>query len=434
MLSKKSLLTFGFGLFIIFSSHLAIAQDSLYHIIGGRKNSNVQVQKPYVIMISIDGFRWDYPEMYGAKNLMEMGAEGIRAHSMFPSYPSKTFPNHYSLVTGLYPSHHGIVDNSFFDRNRQKSYQINNRKAVEDGSWYQGTPLWVLAERQSMITASFYWVGSEAAIQGIYPTYFYTYSDKIPLNTRLLQVKRWLELPDSIRPHLLTFYFPEVDHAGHTFGPDSPETRIAVQKIDSAIGQLKMLLDPLKLKINYIVVSDHGMAKVLNDDPILIDRKEMDLNGVKVFGGETQLNLYIKDSSRIKPLFDSLDMKKNHYKVYLKKDFPSSFHYNGLEDHMNRIGDIILLADFPYVFGVNGRKGSIGTHGFDPAIPEMQALFIANGPNFKKGLKISSFENIHVYPLVCKILGLNIESPIDGKTSVLEPILLNQSDFKRKKK
>ena len=411
-------------LFILLATCLeSKAQDTSYHTVPARKNSLEQQSKPYLIMISIDGFRWDYAEKYSAKNIQEFGKQGIHAERMYPSYPSKTFPNHYSLITGLYPAHHGIVDNSFYSLERGKSYQINNRKEVQDGSWYGGIPLWVLAEQQKMLTASFFWVGSEAPILGVSPTYYYTYNEKISIQDRINQVVNWLKLPDSIRPHFITFYFPEVDHAGHTFGPNSVETEKKVQFVDSALGEMVNKVKSTGLPVNFILVSDHGMARVNRENPIILDRKTFDLEGVKVFGGETQLHLYVKDPKRIPFIYDSLLKKKNLFKVYLKKDFPKEYHYDLKEDRYNRIGDIILMADYPNVFGVQGRLGSLGTHGFDPKVSDMGAIFYAWGPKFKKGMEIAPFENIDVYPLAEKILNLNPNLKVDGKLNKLEKTL-----------
>ena len=196
--------------------------DITQQIVPGRKNSPAQQMKPYIILISADGFRADFAEKYEAKNLQNLSNNGIRAKFMTPSYPSVTFPNHYSIVTGLYPSHHGLVDNSYIDVPTGAFYNMGNKKMVAEGKWYGGTPLWVLAEKQQMITASFYWVASEAAIQGIRPTYYYNYSEKIPIGTRIKAVKDWLMLPEENRPHFITFYFPDVDHDAHDFGPEDP--------------------------------------------------------------------------------------------------------------------------------------------------------------------------------------------------------------------
>src|SRR5882757_7649495 len=212
--------------------------DTTQKVIPGRKNSLEQQAKPYVIMISADGFRYDYAEKYKAQTLLTLSKQGVRAASMLPSYPSLTFPNHYTLVTGLYPSHHGLVNNYFYSSQRKQSYSMHNSRTVTDGSWYGGTPLWVLAEQQHMLTASFYWVGSEADIKGIRPSYYYRYSDSIPIDRRIQVVVNWLQLPPERRPHFITFYFPRTDHDGHEYGPNAPQTGEAVRWVDSAIQKL----------------------------------------------------------------------------------------------------------------------------------------------------------------------------------------------------
>jgi len=201
-------------------------------IISGRKNSPEQMNKPYVILISADGFRADFTEKYEAKKLQALSKAGVRGKYMIPSYPSVTFPNHYSIATGLYPAHHGLVDNSYIDVPTGAFYNMGNKKMVAEGKWYGGTPLWVLAEQQKMISASFYWVGSEADIQGIKPTYHYIYNEKIDIATRIKAMKEWLSLPEDKRPHFITFYFSDVDHDAHTYGPDD----ILVKKIGAVCG------------------------------------------------------------------------------------------------------------------------------------------------------------------------------------------------------
>src|SRR4051794_11984620 len=240
----------------------ADAQETIQHVIPNRSNNKKQEKKAYVILISADGFRYDLADKYHAKNLIELRNKGVQAAYMIPSYPSLTFPNHYSIVTGLYPAHHGLVDNSFYDKNKNASYSIGNQKAVRDSSWYGGIPLWVLAEKNKMLSASFYWVGSEAAIDSIRPTYYYTYNDKIKIDDRLKVVKEWLQLPEDKRPHFITFYFPEVDHAEHIFGVDSKETEEAVNFIDQSVSKMTAIVDSLHLKVNFIFVSDHGMANI----------------------------------------------------------------------------------------------------------------------------------------------------------------------------
>lgn len=397
------------------------AQDTAQLIVEGRKNSATQQTRPYVIMISIDGFRYDYAEKYNATQLLQLSGAGVRATAMQPSFPSLTFPNHYSLATGLYPAHHGLVDNLFYDRKRDAIYKVGNRDAVEDGTWYNGVPLWVLAEKQQMLSASYFWVGSESAIQNIRPTYSFKYQEKTGIDQRIQQVANWLQLPEDQRPHLITFYFPEVDHMGHKYGPDSDSVRSAVQFVDAAIGKMVAAVNQLHLPVNFIVVSDHGMLAVDTVNVLKIpDAPE--LQPLKIMPGMEKVMLYGKNETEIKAAYDYLKTHENHYTAYLKNETPERWHY-GQEDVYNRIGDIILLAEANYAFNTNGKKMHPGHHGYDNNLTHMNAIFMAWGPAFKANARIATFENVHVYPLVAKLLGLDITQPIDGKLEVLEGIL-----------
>ena len=391
-------------------------------IISGRKNSPEQITKPYDILISADGFRADFTELYEAKKLQAISKAGVRGKYMIPSYPSVTFPNHYSIVTGLYPAHHGLVDNSYIDVASGAFYNMGNKKMVAEGKWYGGTPLWVLAEQQKMISASFYWVGSEADIQGIKPTYHYIYNDKIDIATRIKAVKDWLSLPEDQRPHFITFYFPDVDHDAHTYGPDDIRVKKSVQFVDSSINALQESLSSLQLPINYIFVSDHGMAKVdnVNTKPL---PSSIDTAYFKVPWGDTQLHLYAKDKSKIEPTYNALKSDTS-VTVYTLDETPAYWHYKKADDKFNRLGDLIVVPHFPKVFNLSKGKASLGKHGFDNHMPEMRASFMAWGPAFKKGLTIDGFENVNIYPIVAHILGLAYDKKtIDGKFEVLKPIL-----------
>lgn len=397
------------------------AQDTAQLTVEGRKNSATQQTKPYVIMISIDGFRYDYAEKYKADQLLQLSGAGVRATAMQPSFPSLTFPNHYSLATGLYPAHHGLVDNLFYDRKRDAVYKVGNRDAVEDGTWYNGVPLWVLAEKQQMISASYFWVGSESAIQNVRPTYYFRYQEKTGIDQRIQQVVNWLQLPEDQRPHLITFYFPEVDHMGHRYGPDTDSVGSAVQLVDAAIGKMVAAVNKLQLPVNYIVVSDHGMMAVDTVNTIQLPVVP-ELQPMKIMPGNEKVMLYGKNEQEIKAAYDYLKTHENHYTAYLKNETPERWHY-GQEDVYNRIGDIILLAEANYAFGMSGKKMHIGHHGYDNNLTNMNAVFMAWGPAFKSNTRIATFENVHVYPLVAKILSLDITQPIDGRMEVLEPIL-----------
>ena len=410
-------------LFVLFISNSLIAQDTTQQITTGRFNSAVSQKKPYVILISIDGLRSDFVEKFNAKSLQAYGKSGVVADYMTSAFPSLTFPNHYSIVTGLYPAHHGLVDNTFFDEKANATYTMSNKKMVADPYWYGGTPLWVLAEKQQMVTASFYWVASEAPIENTKPTYFYNYNDKIKIETRIAQVKEWLSLPAKTRPHLITFYMPDVDDAAHNFGPNSKEAEAAVQYIDNVIKQMNAAISGLNLPVNFVLVSDHGMALVNSQTPMRLP-KAVDPAKFYIPSGSALLQLYAKDSSVIVPTYNALLKEANGYDVYLKENTPKDFHYNKTDDRFNRIGDIILVAKLPYTFSLSGRPSSPGKHGYDPRLPEMRASFLAWGPAFKSGKKIKGFENVHVYPMIAKILGLRYDQKtIDGNLSVLKNTL-----------
>jgi predicted AlkP superfamily pyrophosphatase or phosphodiesterase len=407
--------------FLLFSMGVfAQAPDSTQIVIPGRSNSPQQAQKPYVILISADGFRHDLADKYQATHLQALRAKGVAAVSMTPGYPSVTFPNHYSLATGDYPAHHGLVDNAFFDSQTNRFYGIRDSKAVTDSSFYGGTPIWVLAEQQQMLSASFFWVGSEAAVDGIRPSYYYRFNDKISPDTRLKAVKDWLTLPEAQRPHLITFYLSYVDHAEHFYGPDSREAEDAVHLVDDCIGRMTRMVDSLHLPVNFIFVADHGMATVDSLHPI--DLPYIDSSRFVVAFGGTMIHLYAKDQSAIGPAYVKLKEFADGYDVYLPAETPTAWHYRIEDDRYNRIGDILLVAHYPRVFQGRNRIPA-GEHGYDPAISEMGATFYAWGPAFRKGMTIPAFDNVHVYPLIAKILGLNITEPIDGSEKVLDGIL-----------
>lgn len=397
--------------------------DTTQQIIPGRKNSTEQEQKPYVILISADGFRYDYAEKYKAEHLQALANEGVKAASMIPCFPSVTFPNHYSIVTGLYPSHEGLVDNSFYDRNLHKFYSMHGKTAT-DSVWYKATPLWVLAEQQQMLTASFYWVGSEVQIQGIRPTYYYNYNEKIGIDQRIQTVVNWLKLPPESRPHLITFYFPQVDHEGHKHGPNSPEVASAVHFVDSAVYELTKAVSATGLKVNFIFVSDHGMTT-----PDIVNTIKMpaaiDTSKFIVSDHGLMIDLYAKNPDDIQKTYEQLKKEAKDYEVYLRVNIPSHFHYSKSDDRYNRIGDIILISNYPKVFNIRNSKFDPGWHGFDPlAVKDMQATFYAWGPAFKPHTEIGSFPNVDIFPMVSDILGLKYNFKVDGTKQLAHDVLL----------
>lgn len=374
-------------------------------------------------MISVDGMRYDYMDRYKANHLLALSNAGVRAESMIPSYPSVTFPNHYTLVTGLYPSHHGISQNDFYAPVRQQFYGMSKKDIVKDSSWYGGTPLWVLAEQQKMLTASYYWVASEAAIKGVNLSYYYKYNTKTPIESRIQTVVNWLKLPPEKRPHLITFYFPEVDHDGHTYGPESEETKKSVQFIDESVYKLTQAVKATGLDVNFILVSDHGMTKVDREHPINLP--VADSTKFKVSGDGILVEWYANNKTDIEPAYQKLKREAVGYDVYLKKDMPARLHFGTADDWHNTIGDILLIPIWPKIFQYGTHKINIGWHGFDPyVVKDMHATFIAWGPAFNQHLKIPAFQNVDVFPVVTRILGLNYSEKIDGTNATADKILM----------
>jgi predicted AlkP superfamily pyrophosphatase or phosphodiesterase len=383
-------------------------------------NAGAQQDKPYVLLISIDGFRYDYAERDHATNLLAFGKSGVTAKALIPSFPTTTFPNHYTIVTGLYPAHHGIVDNLFWDPERNAEFKSSDSASSTGSGWWGGTPLWVLAEQQGMRAASFFWVGSDAEIQGTRPTYFYKYDGRIPNEQRVSQVVEWLKLPKAERPHFITLYFSDVDHAGHQFGPDAPQTHAAIQQMDALLAKLFSALRALPIPLDIFVVSDHGMASVTGDIDV---SKLANLNGVEVAPNSTDFKFYSTDPKRIDQLYSELHGKDPRMEVYRRSEIPERLHYSGNP----RIGDLVAFAIAPVVLHLAPKPGQSeprGMHGYDVLkMPEMRGIFYAAGPDLKAGLSIEEFQNIHIYPLIAHILGLDVPAGIDGKLSVLAPIM-----------
>ncbi len=291
--------------FTVFAQHTNT--DTAQVVVPDRYNNIEAQSKPYVIMISTDGFRYDYAEKYNAQNLLRLSNSGVQAKAMIPSYPSITFPNHWSLITGLYPSHHGLIDNFFYDYKRKESYALSNKKNAEDGSWYGGTPLWGLAEKQGLVTASLMWVGSASDAGGLRPSYYYPYHEKFTPSEKVEKVVNWLKLPEDKRPHFISLYFPEVDGSGHHYGPDTKETETAVHLIDQAIGDLVQKVNALGLKdVNFVFVSDHGMIKVDGGTPLEIPSILLDKNRFGFYNSQTLLRVYAKNPDEVKSVYKEL--------------------------------------------------------------------------------------------------------------------------------
>lgn len=389
-------------------------------------NAPAQLDKHYVVLVSLDGFRYDYAKKYGATHLLAIGARGASApDGMIPAYPSLTFPNHYTLVTGLYPEHHGIVANSFYDPARKETYSPRDAKTVTDGSWYGGTPLWSLAEQQGMRSACFFWPGSEAKIADERPSFYLHYTDRYPDEARIDQVISWLKLPAAERPHFITLYYPEPDHQGHEHGPDSEQVRNAVRHMDDLMGQLEEKLNALHLPIDLIVVSDHGMARV-QGDWITLDQYAK-LDGVKTVGAL----LYPESEAGAEHAYQQLKVAQAGFMVYRRSRVPAELHFS----ENPREGDPVIVPQGPYLIRAHAPPPAgdrppftpVGEHGYNPfEMTSMRAIFFAEGPDIRPGTKLKPFENVNVFPFIVKILGL--QSPeVDGSPNVLSIALRGQA-------
>lgn len=400
--------------------------------IGLIPQSFAQEEEQYVILISLDGFRYDYVERFQPPNISRFIEGGTAAKGLIPSFPSKTFPNHYTIATGMKPEHHGIVDNNFYNPAKGVQYSISNRDIVTDGTWYGGTPIWVLAEQNEMIAASYYFVGSEADVQGIKPTYYFDYDGSVPNLTRVSKVFEWLQLPENERPRVITLYFSDMDDTGHRFGPHhDEELKKTLYRLDHELGALFEGVKSLDLPVNIVLVSDHGMAEVplenlLNYEPLLEGVEARAVNS------GTLLHLHLNDVSQKESIKSLIESRGEHIHVI---DIDDREYYKDLALHKDLMGDLLIIPDLGYnlvnerslfraknMMGLEGHSVS-GVHGYSPDYKEMQGIFYANGPRIKEGFEIGAFENIHIYPLLCELLGLPIPSEIDGKEEVLEPVL-----------
>lgn len=379
---------------------------------------------PPLLLISIDAFRADYFNRGKSPTLARLAHDGVHAKAMQPSFPSLTFPNHYTLVTGLYPDHHGIVNNTMYDAKLGK-FSLGNRKAVQDGRWWAGgEPIWVTADKAGLKTATMFWPGSGAEIHGYRPTYWRPFDDSVTADQRVDQVLKWLDLPPAKRPEFVTLYFDAVDHAGHRYGPDTPQVNAAITHVDDAIARLVKQLKARHLfhHMNIIIVSDHGMASSPKGQYVLMD-KLIDLDHVHV-AAMGELAGFTPKPGYAKAVAAKLLKPHPHMTCWRKADIPARFHYgsNPRVPAINCLANVgwqITSSDY-----IAHRKYpmSLGSHGYDNADPRMRALFIAHGPAFRKDVTVPEFPNVDVYPLMTHLLGIKAQ-PNDGDYRTVEDML-----------
>jgi predicted AlkP superfamily pyrophosphatase or phosphodiesterase len=388
---------------------------------SGGTNRPERRDAPYLILISFDGFRPDYLDRFDLPNFRRVAASGARARAMIPVFPSLTFPNHYSLVTGLHPERHGIVANTFYDPSRDQTYSLSDRAAVSDGSWYRGEPIWATAEMQGMVAACFFWPGSEAPIGGIRPTFWKEFDSSLPNDDRVKTVLDWLTLEPARRPHLIALYFSEVDSTSHRVGLDSPDIERAARSVDRTLG---LLLDgvaalPSEQEVYLVLSSDHGMVETSAAHEIKLDSL-VDLTGVRVGFDGPVASLHVGgDAYRARTLRDQINARLPHGHAYLREQLPGRYRYRADP----RAGDVVVVMNEPWRLTSPARRRAthdrFGMHGWDPASASMHAMFLVMGPDITPGTVLPSVHNVDVYPFLTELLGLRPAEKIDGRPGVI---------------
>ncbi|MGE0616167.1 MAG: ectonucleotide pyrophosphatase/phosphodiesterase [Bacteriovoracia bacterium] len=376
--------------------------------------------KPTVILVSVDGFRHDYLSKYAPTNLKRIADQGVRAEALLPVFPTLTFPNHYSIVTGLLPDNHGITANDIRDPNLPGvTFSLGaSSEITDDPRWWWGEPIWVTAEKQGQTAAAMFWPGSTAEIKGVRPTYYKKYDAKFPRDQRVQQVLDWLDLPLATRPTMITLYFEDVDSAGHGYGPDSTEVKKAIQEVDDAIGLLAKGLENRKLedKVNLVFVSDHGMSAIDADKVIALD-KYINLSDVEIISAGAFAQIFPK-AGKLDAVFSALKDAHPHMAVYKNGNLPARYRYG----KSVRTAPIICVPDEKFYISQSPRKPSAATHGYDNELAVMRGFFVARGPAFKSKYTSGAFSNLHIYALVSEILGLT-PAKNDGDLNAVRSLL-----------
>ncbi|OUR96206.1 hypothetical protein A9Q84_07560 [Halobacteriovorax marinus] len=410
---------------ILFSIVSCATKTSKYLTSNDTNNSKQTEDKPYVLLISIDGYRWDYTEKYSPKFLTNFMKTGSSVKSLRPSYPTKTFPNHLSIITGRYPMNHGIIGNRFYAPSIDRSYSLRDRSAIEDTRFYTAKPLWVLAEEQGMKTATYFWPGSEAKIDGSFPSYYLKYNHGTPHDERINTVLKWFKMPKEKRPHFATLYFHDVDSAGHNYGPNASETEAAVHKVDKSIERLVHELNKLNLPLNIVIVSDHGMAELDEKNVELIGKSKKvktNLESFKIVGKGPLVHFYRSNSSfkYVTRTMNLINKNAKHFKCYKKNKTPKYLNFR----KNKRIGDFVCIADRGWSISHEPKSIPKGNHGWSQFEgTDMHSILYAKGPNFKSAFKQGTVNNIDIYPMLAKILDLKIEHEIDGKIKNTMPLI-----------
>lgn len=389
-------------------------------------SSNILAQqKNYNILISFDGFRWDYANRGITPNLEFIKQQGVHAISLKPCFPSKTFPNHYSIVTGLYPENHGIIANNFLNPVTGNMYRIGDTNSVRNPQYYIGEAIWETARRQGVITASYFWPGSELNLEYRRPNMYEKYQHNRDYNERIKGVLNWLQLPYNKRPKLITIYFDAADTYGHKFGTNSIELNKSIMQLDSLIGKIFSGLRKINLydSTNIIIVSDHGMTDISNEKTINVENI-LTTTKQKLIDYGPVMYVYPEPADK-ENIYDLLKASEKNYKVYYREEIPVYFNFS--DNYI--IPEILIVADPGWSLITNkdvdkyNKMSSGGNHGYDNNFLDMHGIFFATGPDFKKGYACGTLENIDINPLLAKLLNIIPNQNIDGKIERIQFLL-----------
>ncbi|MCX7879588.1 MAG: ectonucleotide pyrophosphatase/phosphodiesterase [Ignavibacteria bacterium] len=376
----------------------------------------------YVILISFDGFRWDYLNRGLTPNIEKFAKNGVRALSLQPSYPSVTFPNHYTIVTGLYPQNHNIISNYIEDPYNNLTFTVRDTNAVRNPRWFLGEAIWETARRNGLITATFFWPGSELRPEYRRANYFVHYDSKFPFKSRIDSVLSWLKLPYNLRPKFITLYFDEPDEVGHDYGPNSAEVNKAIAQCDSLFGYLIEKIQKINLidSVNIILVSDHGMTEVQKDK--IINISEIIKNDSVRIHSYGYMAFLRGNKDSLEKAYSFLKKVERNFKIYRRSEIPKYYRYSQnplISDFViiPELGWSIVRSPEDYVYNIKGN------HGYLPQWTDMHGIFVAGGPAFKKGLVVGTLRNVDIYPLLCKILRIEPKGNIDGDIERIEFIL-----------
>lgn len=361
---------------------------------------------PPLLLVSIDGFMNDYLDRNDTPNFDRFLANGVQAEYLIPVFPTKTFPNHWSIVTGLYVENHGIIANSFYDYKLDERFSYGAPEDQNDERWWGGEPIWATVETQGKTAATFFWPGSEASINGVRPTKWIGYDESVPDSARIDSITAWLDPEGDIQADFGTLYFSFLDSKGHTYGPNSSEVDDAVELMDALLGYLFDRVGSIGLqdRINIILVSDHGMAELSEEKVIFLDEK-INLEDVDVVDW-SPVAMLRPEEGKTKEVYTALKENEVNYRVFLRDELPGRYHFS---NHY-RIPEIIMIADVGFsitnrnYFEERGVPG--GAHGFDHFAPEMRTFMAALGPDVKENEMVSPVETVHLYELMVYLLQL----------------------------